>query len=143
MVWQEPSNTSTELSSYKNRLAFYTASLFVFLWIRSKSISRHDERDFTFMHFFVSFFMQRVSEVDEKWFFLPVFVSVSACDMPNAFDRIVESGQEKRKRFFMAFYYTSDKLRFFVTRAWARCHFSDAHFIIYCNLYVGEFHPHT
>ena len=60
---------------------------------------------------------------------------MSACDIPNAFDRIVESGQE---RFFMAFYYTSDKLLFFVTRVWARCHFSDAHFIIYCNLYAGE-----
>lgn len=66
--------------------------------------------------------------------------------MPNAFDRIVESGQKKWKRFFMAFYYTSDKLQFFVTCAW--CHFFDAHFIIYCNLYEGECRalfgrPHT
>lgn len=44
----------------------------------------------------------------------------------------------KVEKVFMAFYYKSDKLLFFVTRVQARCHFSDAHFIIYCNLYAGE-----
>lgn len=40
---------------------------------------------------------------------------------------------------FMAFYYTSDKLQtFFLSLGRARCHFSDAHFIIYCNSCAGD-----
>jgi hypothetical protein len=81
---------------------------------------------------------QRLMKNDFSFLCFCLCVCVSACDMLNAFDRIVESGREKWKRFFIALYYTSDKLQFFVTCARARCHFSDAHFIIYCNLYAGE-----
>lgn len=90
-----------------------------------------------FMHFFpVIFHANRKNafyasclEVDEK------SLCVCVWDMQNAFDGIVVSGQ---KGFYGAFTTRVINCNFFSSLQSARCQFSDAHFIIYCNLYAGR-----
>jgi hypothetical protein len=50
-------------------------------------------------------------------FYFCISALVCMCDMQNAFDGIVESGQKEVEEVFMALHYTSDKLQFFVTRS--------------------------
>lgn len=101
------------------------------------NIRGRPERGF-FLAIFVIFYANRKKYFRAACWWKMIFIPsryVHRANMQNAFDGIVASGQEKWKRFFMALYYTSDKLQFsfFVTRSGAvsvfRC--------IFCNLYAG------